>query len=116
VTHGESATRASPEYRAWCNIKARCLNPGNKDYPTYGGRGITVYARWRDSYQAFLADVGRRPSPRHSVDRIDVNGNYEPGNVRWATRKEQANNRRTTRSPSPIVWPPATHQDLPRPN
>lgn len=63
-------------------------------YEHYGGRGITVCERWRESYPAFLADVGRKPSPQHSLDRIDNDGHYEPGNVRWATAKQQANNRR----------------------
>jgi hypothetical protein len=95
VKHGENRVgRMTVEYRAWANMKTRCLNPRIWNYDRYGGRGITVCNRWSDSYEAFLADVGRRPSPTHSLDRIDVNGDYEPGNVRWATPTEQAQNRR----------------------
>lgn len=84
----------SPEHRAWCAINARCYNPKNKMYFRYGGRGIGIAPEWRHDYPAFLAYVGRRPSPKHSIDRWpDTNGNYEPGNVRWATSKEQNLNR-----------------------
>jgi len=97
--HGESSQKSkSPEYMAWKSIKTRCLNPKAKNYANYGGRGITICDSWRDSFPAFLSDVGRRPSPQHSIDRKDnVNGHYEPGNVRWATAMEQANNRRNNR-------------------
>ena len=86
--------RRTPEYRSWHGLKARCLNPHATGYANWGGRGITVCDRWRDSFENFLADVGRKPSPRHSLDRTDVNGNYEPGNVRWATPSEQRRNQR----------------------
>ena len=75
-------------------MKARCLIPSNAEYHNYGERGITICAEWRDNFAAFLAHVGRRPTPAHSIDRIDVERGYEPGNVRWATAKEQADNRR----------------------
>lgn len=75
----------------------RCRNPRCEHWPNYGGRGIAVCDRWAESFEAFLADVGRRPTPQHTLDRKEVNGHYEPGNVRWATPKEQALNRRRGR-------------------
>jgi hypothetical protein len=87
----------SKEYQCWAAMKQRCSNPKTKHYANYGGRGITVHPAWVDSFEAFLADVGRAPStPRASLDRIDVDGNYEPSNVRWATPQVQSNNRRDT--------------------
>lgn len=79
-------------------MKQRCYNPNNPNYHRYGGRGIRVCQRWRDSCAAFVADMGPRPSPKHTVDRIDNDGNYEPGNVRWATMKEQHRNRHDSRT------------------
>jgi len=80
------------EYRAWAGMRTRCHNPAFKDWHLYGGRGITICARW-DSFAAFFEDLGTKPSPRHSLDRFpNPHGNYEPGNARWATPKEQARN------------------------
>ena len=75
-------------------MKDRCLNPNNARYAYYGGRGITVCPQWAHSFEQFLADVGEKPSPELSIDRIDNDGNYEPGNVRWATKSEQSFNTR----------------------
>lgn len=79
------------EYRAWSHMRTRCMIPGRKDWARYGGRGIRVCQRW-DSFAAFYADMGPKPSRSHSLDRIDVNGNYEAGNCRWATPIQQARN------------------------
>lgn len=89
TTHGMSYTA---EHRAWAKMKARCSDQNSKDWPLYGGRGILVCAEWRDSFEAFFAYLGAKPTASHSIDRIDVNGNYEPGNVRWATPSEQMQN------------------------
>lgn len=95
VKHGDARKRAQTrEYKTWSNMIARCENPKVERYPLYGGRGIKVCAQWRDSFEAFLTDMGRKPSPDYSIDRIDVDGNYEPGNCRWATNSEQQQNKR----------------------
>ncbi len=86
-----------PEYGVWRAMVARCHNPNATRYADYGGRGISVCEQWRHSYANFIADVGRRPSPSASIDRIDNDGNYEPGNVRWTDATTQANNSRRVR-------------------
>ena len=102
----------TPEYRAWRAMRYRCRDNGNKQWKDYGGRGVCVSPKW-DSFAVFLCDVGVRPSPKHSLDRIDNDGNYEPGNVRWATITEQANNRRTNRITA-ILGEPMTVTDAAR--
>lgn len=94
-THGHSGHKDRlREYAAWGGMIDRCENPENGRFEDYGGRGIQVCAAWRHDFTAFLSDMGRRPSPLHSLDRIDVDGNYEPSNCRWATMAEQQNNKR----------------------
>lgn len=92
--HGLSYTA---EYRAWQTMRLRCLEPNNPAYASYGGRGITVCDRWKDSPAAFIEDMGLKPSPKHELDRIDNDRGYEPGNCRWVTRAANDRNRRSNR-------------------
>lgn len=92
--HGRSRT---PEYEVWCGIKKRCHDPAYREFHLYGGRGITMADEWRNSFERFFADMGCRPTPRHSIDRINNDGNYAPGNCHWATPAQQVRNRRVTK-------------------
>ena len=89
-----SRGRQTVEYTSWLGMQQRCGNPNRKFYKSYGGRGIEVCKRWLHSFPNFLADMGRKPSPEYSIDRIDNDGNYEPSNCQWATKSHQARNRR----------------------
>jgi hypothetical protein len=96
ITHGESwGKNRTKEYQAWAGMLNRCTNTKSKRYPEWGGRGITVCARWL-KYENFLEDMGRAPSPKHSVDRIKNELGYSKENCRWATPREQSNNTRRT--------------------
>lgn len=93
--HGLSLTS---EYRAWQTMRLRCIEPSNPAFPNYGGRGIKVCDRWLQSVEAFIEDMGPKPTPAHELDRFPNNdGNYEPGNCRWATRSDNDRNRRSNR-------------------
>lgn len=93
---GYSGGRESPEHYIWRSMHARCRRESNKEYASYGGRGIYVCSRWND-FANFLNDMGSRPTAEHSLDRINNDGPYTPENCRWATRSEQQKNKRSTR-------------------
>lgn len=94
-THGHTqGQRRLPEYGVWNTMKSRCTNPKAAKFAEYGGRGITVCERWLHSFENFLLDMGKRPSPQHTIDRINNNGNYEPGNCQWSVQRTQQQNRR----------------------
>lgn len=90
----QSSSSKTPEYTAWKNIKQRCLNPNNPDWPDYGGRGIGICEKWSHDFSAFFRDAGQRPGPEYSIDRIDNSRGYEPGNIHWTTWVGQARNKR----------------------
>lgn len=92
-THGMKRT---PEYQAWSSMITRCENKNRPCWADYGGRGITICDRWRNSFEHFYNDMGKRPSPKHTVERENNKGNYEPGNCKWGTRLEQNANRRSS--------------------
>ena len=109
-THGQSNPKTA-EYTAWVNMKRRCYDKNRECYPDYGGRGIIVCEEWLQSFEAFFKDLGPRPSNQHSLDRIDVNGNYCTENCRWSTKDIQQNNRRCsiyTQSMTIQDWEKAT--------
>jgi hypothetical protein len=83
------------EYQSWMSMRARCFDPAHVKYPVYGGRGITVDPRW-GSFKSFMLDMGRKPDPRFTIEREDVNGNYEPKNCKWISRKDQGRNKRNS--------------------
>jgi hypothetical protein len=91
--HCRSKKLKTPEFASWVDMRTRCLNPNSNRYNTYGARGIKICDRWLESFENFFADMGAKPTPRHSLDRIDNNGSYEKSNCRWSTNKEQARNR-----------------------
>lgn len=95
--HGAATAGRTPEYASWLAMRDQCSNSNHSEYKNYGGRGVTVCEAWDMSFSEFFRELGPKPSSRHTLDRIDGSRGYEPGNVRWATPKDQANNRRTNK-------------------
>lgn len=106
--HGYAKTK---EYNVWKAIKQRCYNPNDTDYHNYGGRGIKVSDRWLNSFENFLDDMGLKPSPEYSIDRIDNDGDYEPNNCKWSNQIEQANNKRNNIMVGDIALPEYCRQN-----
>jgi hypothetical protein len=99
LKHGQRREgKTTREYETWCSMIGRCETESDTNFHNYGARGIKVCERWRTSFENFFADMGKRPSPKHSIDRIDVNKGYEPSNCRWATKETQMQNRRVLRN------------------
>lgn len=104
--HGQSKT---PEYKVWSDIKSRCLNPNNKEYHCYGGRGITVCSRWRNDFVNFISDMGKRPVG-YTLERVEVNGNYSPSNCKWVPSNQQPwNKQRSLRAEFKGTMQPVIH-------
>lgn len=104
TTHGHRSGGWSPTYNTWRAMLARCRQRNSRNWHNYGGRGIRVCETWQDSFAAFLRDMGERP-PDRTLDRIDPDGHYEPGNCRWSTSTEQEQNKRRYHQPEPEINP-----------
>jgi len=103
-THGESSNNITAEYRTWIGMRNRCKGKRDMEAKHYLDKGIVVCDRWLNSFENFLSDMGRRPTGKHSIDRINSKGNYEPSNCRWATQKEQQNNKSSNRIIEHLGW------------